>query len=98
MMDGGEAVSCVDVCLGEGAGESAMEDELALAKLVLLDCGGVSSTFAPVSGVEMAASNSGWARAYAASTVSIHLPSWRYMEIVVRMLSTSRINANQSPE
>lgn len=79
MTDGGEVVSCVDVCLGEGGGESAMEDELALAKLVLLDCDGVSSTSAPVlgvkSGVEMAASNSGWARAYAASTVSIHLPS-----------------------
>lgn len=74
-LDGGEVRSCLDVCLGEGEAEGATEIELALAKLVVLDCGSVSSTSVPVLGVEMAASSSGWAIAYAASTVSIHFPS-----------------------
>jgi hypothetical protein len=78
-LDDGELRSCVEVCLREGKGEGAPENELALAKLAVLDCGGVSSLSAPVSGVglgvEAAASSSGWATAYAASTVSIHLPS-----------------------
>lgn len=94
----GKGRSCADM----GSGEDETEYELALAKLVVLDCGGVSSISGPVSsvglGAETAARSSGWAVAYAASTVSIHLPSWRYIEMVVRMLSTSRINANQSPE
>lgn len=63
-LDGGEARSCVAVCSGEGRGECAAQDELALAKLVVLDCGGVSSISVPLSGaglgVEMAASSSGW--------------------------------------
>lgn len=76
-LDGVELRSCVDVCLREGKGEGAPENELALAKLAVLDCGGVSSLSASGVGlgVEMAASSSGWAIAYAASTVSIHLPS-----------------------
>jgi hypothetical protein len=53
-------------------------DVLALAKLAVLECAGVSEVVVDGSvSVDMAASSSGWAAAYAASTLSIHLPSWR---------------------
>jgi hypothetical protein len=51
-------------------------DVLALAKLAVLECAGVSEVIVGGSAsVDVAASSSGWAAAYAASTLSTHLPS-----------------------
>jgi hypothetical protein len=53
-------------------------DVLVLAKLAVLECVGVLGVVVDgLVSVDVAASSSGWAVAYAASTLSIHLPSWR---------------------
>jgi hypothetical protein len=76
----------------ESGVEGIGENELALAKLVVLDCGEFFSMSGADCGVRLEdgveiAERLGWAVAYAASTVLIHLLSWQYMEMVVRMLS-----------
>jgi hypothetical protein len=53
-------------------------DVLVLAKLAVLECAGVSEVVVDGSiSVDVVASSSGWAAAYTASTLSIHLPSWQ---------------------
>jgi hypothetical protein len=53
-------------------------DVLVLAKLAVLECAGVSEVVVDGSiSVDVVASSSGWAAAYTASALSIHLPSWQ---------------------
>lgn len=75
----------------EAGVEGVGENELALARLVVLDHGEFSAMSGSDSGVRLDDGveivEVGGAVAYAASTFSIHLPSSRHMEMVACMLS-----------